>query len=102
MRSLAIRDFESGVDHRHQVEFLRTETPSGLLIRHRRLFEADRKYWIGLPSPQYTRSAGATAYTQIIIDFASSQASARFGDEFVRAVDAFPASGAEGAHGASR
>ncbi len=95
MNTLLVREFQPR-NHGDLVGFFTIETPSGLVIHDCRLFK-NGKRWIGLPSRQYSKSDGTTAYAQII-DFASKQVYARFQDEALRAVDAYLAGGTDGAH----
>jgi hypothetical protein len=96
MTTLSVADFKPVSGHGALVAFLTIETPSGLVIRDCRLFHKNSKRWIGLPSRQYTKSDGTTAYAQIV-DFASKEVNARFQDEALQALDAYLAGGPDGA-----
>jgi hypothetical protein len=97
MNRLTVRELTKVNGRGHLLAFLTIETPSGLIIRDCRLFEKDGKRWIGLPSRQYTKADGSTAYAQII-DLASKQLYSRFQEDAIQAVDAFLEGGADGTY----
>jgi hypothetical protein len=96
MKTLSVADFKQVSGHGALIAFLSIETPSGLLIRDCRLFEKSGRKWVGLPSRQYTKSDGSTAYAQIV-EFSSKEVAARFQDEAIRAIDAYLVGGSDGA-----
>jgi DNA-binding cell septation regulator SpoVG len=66
--------------------FFTVTLPSGLVIHNCTLHQKQDSRWVGMPSQKFTKEDGTTSYTPVI-EFTNREASDRFRDAVLEALD---------------